>query len=138
MTGLRLTLRETAELFRRFNDSFTPPLLDGDGAGDYIAKLSEFAFFLKEGQDEGFAAYYLNDGLKQLYITLIGVHKTALRKGVGRRMMEQLAEVARNHGYTSIGLEVDKGNANALKFYLSQGFEKETDRGHKYLMIRTL
>jgi ribosomal-protein-alanine N-acetyltransferase len=44
------------------------------------------------------------------------------RKGVGRSLLEALAERAADSGCVKLSLEVDAGNASALAFYRDTGY----------------
>ncbi len=138
-SNIRLGLKETRELLTAFNDAFTPPLLDTDGIDGYINKLSRYAYFLeceKDGDTLGFVAYYLNDSLKQLYVTLLGVRNGYQGRGIGTELMAGTLETAKEAGCTSIGLEVSKDNGRARNYYMKHGFEITEDRGGKYLLTK--
>jgi ribosomal protein S18 acetylase RimI-like enzyme len=52
-------------------------------------------------------------------------------KGIGRKLMQAIAEEAENRGCSRITLEVRDDNINAQKLYLSEGFA-ETKPNHYY------
>lgn len=52
----------------------------------------------------------------------IGVAATQQRKGVGRRMLNEILAMARVNGIRLVHLEVRAGNAPALALYRSAGF----------------
>ncbi len=124
-----------------FSVAFEVPLMQRSDIYDYIAKWSTKAYFVlltEDGVVKGFVAYYLNDDLKQLYITLIAVSPGCQGQGVGGRMLEEVEKITQDCGYYSIGLEVAKSNANAHGFYQSHGFAVMEDRGQRYLMRKEL
>ncbi len=135
--GIRLTLAEVKALVADFSKEFSPPLLSSPQIESYSAKLSERASFLlvkEEGETKGFVAYYMNEALQQLYVTLIAVKTDVQGKAYGYRMIETLKQIAVDAGFRSIALEVAKRNDRAHKFYLRQGFMAVEDREEKLLM----
>lgn len=75
--------------------------------------LPDFRTLLKEESFEG--EWYL-DSL---------VTKPSVRgQGVGKALLKGTNDVARESGFSKVGLNVDQSNPRALKLYKSQGFEK--------------
>ena len=107
----------------------------------YIEKLSQYAYFaewIENSKVCAFVAYYLNDVLQQLYVSLIAVDNSYQRRGIGYGLIQKLVVIARRRSYGSIALEVDKENSSAYQFYVKLGFLKEEDRGKKLLMIKAI
>ena len=59
----------------------------------------------------------------RLMVTELWVSERLRGKGVGKRLMDQAKEIARAQGRRAIILETQSCNANAIGFYLHQGFE---------------
>lgn len=133
--------KEVAEMIMNFSQEFTPPLLQLSDIQYYIEKLSQHAYFARWIDNDrvcAFAAYYLNDVLQQLYISLIVVDSPHQRKGIGLKLVQELVAIANLRSYRSVALEVDKKNNSAYHFYVKLGFHKEEDRGRKLLMVKSL
>lgn len=56
--------------------------------------------------------------LDELYVT-----EPHQGRGVGKRMLERLAEAARQAGFPAVRLEVDRGNGAARALYRKMGYE---------------
>ena len=61
-------------------------------------------------------------GEERAHLSLLAVRADCQRQGVGRRMLEWLAESALAAGIASIHLELREANLGARRFYLSQGY----------------
>lgn len=58
--------------------------------------------------------------------------------GFGTKLLKEVCTYARNMNMRNIGLEVAKGNDNALHFYLKYGFLKCKETGDTYLLEKRL
>lgn len=140
INNVSLTRADILLLLSKMSGEFTPPLAQSLDIERYADKLYDHANIVTckvDGETEGFAAYYKNDNLRQLYIPLICVSSKCRHLGFGRKM---LSEMARHCGdfYTSMGLEVRKDNGNAYGFYVRQGFTIAKEHGDKWLMTKRL
>ena len=72
----------------------------------------------------GFIAYYLNEQVKEFYITLICVDSAYQTNGIGSQMLDKLIRIARQSRISceTIALEVNKQNCKAYSFYKKHGF----------------
>lgn len=91
-----------------------------------------------EGQVIGFASYELNiDGSNSTKIHKIYVLPEIQGKGIGRKLIDYIAEITVSHHNTSLQLTVNKYN-KAKDFYEKLGFvvteEKVFDIGNGYVM----
>ncbi len=57
------------------------------------------------------------------YLRTIAVHEDYRNRKLGDRMLAQVCYAAREAGYASLHVDVDSGNAAALRFYIRHGFE---------------
>lgn len=57
------------------------------------------------------------------YLRTIAVHEDYRDRQLGARMLAQVCYAAREAGYASLHVDVDSGNAGALRFYIRDGFE---------------
>jgi [ribosomal protein S18]-alanine N-acetyltransferase len=78
----------------------------------------------------GFAGVWLM--IDEAHITTFGVHPDWRRRGVGRRLLLRLAELALQLGAARLTLEVRVGNEAAQSLYRSFGFEIAGRRPHYY------
>ena len=62
---------------------------------------------------------------RSLWIREFGVDESYRRKGVGRQLMEKVAEVAKTEGLRILVCETQNTNVPAIDFYRSVGFEVE-------------
>ena len=129
---------EFMSLMERIDGIFTPPISEGIDIQVYGSKLYTHASFIvaeDKGEVFGFTAYYKNKEAKQLYVPLICVDKVCQGHGIGSKMLSCLIS-QRSEGFLSIALEVKKSNEVAYRFYKKHGFNKQEDRGEKFLMIK--
>lgn len=117
-----------------------PPLSDSVELRAYANKLYDNASFViasEEGEFVGFAAFYCNKALKQLYVPLICVAPSSQGRGIGGLMLSSMEKQSLKDFYT-IGLEVRKSNVQALHFYKKHGFIEKENRDEKFLMEKTI
>lgn len=86
----------------------------------------------------GYASYEMNyKGTAKVKVHKIYILPTAQGKGVGRLLMDAIAETAKQHKATHLALNVNRENP-AIKFYERYGFEivgsEDIDIGNGYLM----
>lgn len=80
----------------------------------------------------GYAGLLAPEGSGDADIQTIAVADFARRHGLGRLMMQQLIEEARDRGAEQLFLEVRADNPNARALYDSLGFEQLAVRKHYY------
>ncbi len=132
---------EVNNLIRIISSAFTPPLIQQSEINNYIEKLSKFAYFaeyIEEDNILGVVAYYLNDELKQLYVTMIAVVPHYHGRGIGHLLIQEVIQIAISRSFCSIGLEVNKLNLKALSFYFKHGFVIIEDRPEKFLLYKSI
>ncbi len=64
----------------------------------------------------------LRHALDRLYIHQISVNQAYQRHGVGQELLQTVVRLAREHGISSIALDVWSFNTQAQAFFVSQGF----------------
>lgn len=103
----------------------------------YLVKLGAHADILVSSTPDrcrGFVAYYCNDtATRRAYITLVLVHPDDRGAGIGRSLVGCVLNLARQRGFLSCRLEVDKDNRSARDLYASLGFRIIEDRNQKEL-----
>lgn len=63
-------------------------------------------------------------GAKEMYLYDIAVHPDFQKKGIGRKLMSQLKQVAQSRGVETIFVEAESEDDHAVKFYRSIGGEE--------------
>ena len=58
----------------------------------------------------------------RLRVTNLWVHEDYRRKGVGHDLLERAKQISAERGHRAVILETQSSNANAIAFYVSQGF----------------
>ena len=110
---------------------------------NYKQKVCQYADFygaVDEGEICGFIAFYANDNESAIaYITQIAVNPMYQHRGIGRKLLLECETRAIKNGMNLLRLEVRKNNANAIRFYESYGFEKETqEKDNSFYMRKQL
>lgn len=62
---------------------------------------------------------------RSVWVWELGVAPGHRRRGIGRRLVQELARRARNHGYRVLVCETQTTNAPAIDFYRATGFRLE-------------
>lgn len=93
--------------------AFLSELLENDRAHYLVARA--------DGKPVGYVGIWLvaDEG----HITNVAVHPDYRSRGVGRRLMEAITELARRKGARRLTLEVRKSNIRAQRLYESLGFK---------------
>lgn len=97
-------------------------------------------FYLAEEKGEmlGFTGIELNQELGKTKIHKIYILPTAQGKGIGKKLIKEIKEIALENNQTSLLLNVNKYNQGAIDFYEYLGFKKVKDEvidiGNGYVM----
>jgi ribosomal protein S18 acetylase RimI-like enzyme len=104
----------------------------------YLAKLDRHAEVIAEsvsGRCRGFVAFYCNDALaRRAYITLVLVDPRDRGRGLGKALVGDVLDTARQRGFDSCSLEVRRTNETAYAMYRSLGFRVAEIREHADLL----
>jgi ribosomal protein S18 acetylase RimI-like enzyme len=98
--------------------------------GYSIAALAEFLgapgrgleLALADGEPAGFAAWYVTDDPKEAKLDKLYVWQSQQRRGLGRKLLGRVADLARAADATTLVLNVNKNNAQAIHAYERYGF----------------
>ncbi len=134
------TAEDILKILNLEKDFFSPPIPESFDFLGYSNKLSKHAKFLAVRKDSkllGFAAFYLNEVLHQIYISHLCVHPEGRHIGLGKRMIEWLSQTY-SADFSSIGLEVDKVNFVGREFYKRLNFTIKEEGEYKYLLEKKL
>ena len=83
--------------------------------GTFIGEIS----VVKDADD---ADYTIPE--KRLYVSRLIVKEGYRRQGIGRKLIDFIAEKAKSRGYAEISIGVDLDNYPALKLYIEAGFDQ--------------
>ena len=89
-----------------------------------------FRVAVEDGEVVGYGGLWLV--IDEAHVTNIAVAPDHQRRGVGRRLMVELLNVAKRKGMTCATLEVRAGNDPALHLYESLAFERSAVRRGYY------
>ncbi len=89
---------------------------------DQFSTGYKYALVIGGGQKAGYFAF---DGKaeKEVFISKLYIHKDFRRRGLGKRILDFIAEEARALGCTAMTLSVNKDNSDSIQFYTSYGFQ---------------
>ncbi|MEB2780137.1 GNAT family N-acetyltransferase [Algoriphagus sp. C2-6-M1] len=97
-----------------------------------------FHFADEDGEKLGFAGFELNQEPGKTKIHKIYILPTAQGKGIGKKLINAIKEIALENEQTSLLLNVNKYNQGAIDFYEYLGFikikEEIIDIGNGYVM----
>ena len=82
---------------------------------EFVGEIS----LVKEMND---ADYTIPD--RRIYVSHLIVKKEYRRQGIGRKLIDFIAEKAKSRGYAEISIGVDLDNYPALKLYIEAGFDQ--------------
>ncbi|MDP3921145.1 MAG: GNAT family N-acetyltransferase [Candidatus Omnitrophota bacterium] len=120
------------------DENFISRLKEKVNIQDYSGKISEKAVtFEAWGGDAlaGLVAAYLNDPNTQTgYITSVSTIKTYAGRGIASVLINNCVTYARQHGFKSIFLEVEKANDHAVSLYKTYRFQEFEDNNASMLM----
>ncbi len=133
LAGLTLTIMQAAdidEVVATENLAYPFPWT----RGNFIDSLaSNYDCRVMRDADGLLAGYFLlMPAVDENHILNITVRPDLQGKGLGRMMLDQIAELTRQQGMPSILLEVRPSNTRALAVYLHMGFEQIGIRKNYY------
>ena len=93
---------------------------------------------LVDGELRGFASYGAASTPGELKLHKLYVHPDSHRKGLGTQLISHVETVARERGFESLMLTVNKKNQNAIDAYVKNGFRVRdsvvVDIGNDFVM----
>jgi len=104
-----------------------------------IAKFAEHFTIIDKNCIIGFAAVYMNDVSSQIaYLTYINIGREEQGKGYGKKMLEEIINLAKNRDYFFLKLEVSKKNVGAILFYKKNNFKIIEENETSFFMIKEI
>lgn len=87
----------------------------------------------------GFAALYCNNSeRKTAYLSMIAVNDYFRGKGIGKKLLRIIEEIALDNGMFFLQLEVSKTNKNAISFYKKNKYVSLEERQDSWIYTKNL
>ena len=118
------------------NEVIVPNLsdrVDIDGYAQKLADLADVFYVVEDGRDIGNCTVYLND-TDSGFISSIALKAEYHRKGIGKRLLEEVKKTANDKEISYIRLEVFADNLGAVDFYRKMGFDIVKRKGDWIMM----
>lgn len=119
----RVLRPEDEAILERVNDDVFDNPINRDSARAFLNDSQHhIAVALHDDEVVGMATgvvYFHPDKQPELWLNEIGVAADFQRRGIGRRLLQLLFEVGREHGCREAWILTDRGNQRAMRFYES-------------------
>jgi len=129
---------EIADHLLRCDTDFVPPLSDRVELSSYAHKIACKAVRFEawgEAVLVGLVATYCNDSERRVaYITNVSVMPEWKGAGIASCLLDRCIEHVKKLGFEHIELEVDSGNAGAVRLYEKKGFTTKEMSGREVIM----
>ena len=122
-------LREYIEALYRHDEDYDSMVNIEEGVKSLIRNEPlATAYFIKKGEDSiGYVIltkyHSVEKGGLTIYIDELYVESRSRRQGVGRKIMEEIVEIARTQGARTLWAQTEPHNVAAIAFFLDQGFQ---------------
>jgi ribosomal-protein-alanine N-acetyltransferase len=113
------------------NVSFPTPWADHAFLSELRNKFAFYYVAVHDGKLVGYCGMWLFSG--EAHITTIAVHQDWRGRGLGKLFMNSLMDYAREHGATTMLLEVRPANTVARILYKNMGFRQIGCRRNYYM-----
>lgn len=114
-----------AELVERFEEGFDPTLSSATES-DLRMPHGLLLVATLDGEPVGCGALLFHPG-EPAYIKRMWISPAVRGLGLGRRLLHELEQAAREHGFTTVRLETNRALPEAIAMYRSSGY-REVDR----------
>lgn len=124
--------------------AFSIPLSERVNISDYSVKIRQLGMTLEcweQGKLVGLVAAYLNDEVKEVFITSVSTIPTHYRRGIARQLLLSAIDFARVGLFISVRLEVAAASIGAISLYKSLQFQSVSGVAHddlQQVMVRDL
>lgn len=125
---------DIAQILAIENVSFPTPWAECAFLNELKNKFAVYYVAVQEGRVVGYSGMWLFSG--EAHITTIAVHPDCRGQGLGKMFMDTLINHAREHGASTMILEVRPSNASARCLYKKLGFRQIGCRRNYYLETR--
>ena len=118
---------EIADIVKKVDESFSPPLSSKVNLDDYARKLYEHAHLIAAIVDHtlaGFCAFYDNDVInKKAFLTFIYTDTVYQKMGIGTGLINEMISILKQKQIIELNLEVFISNKIAISLYRKFNFE---------------
>src|SRR5690606_6032579 len=111
---------------------YSHPWSRGNFSDSLNAGYSCWVYEDRENSGVIFGYAVLMTALDEAHLLNISIAKLHQGKGLGRKLLEHMMQIARNHGAQTIFLEVRPSNIAAVQLYESMGFNEMAIRRNYY------
>jgi ribosomal-protein-alanine N-acetyltransferase len=126
----RMSLEDLEDVVQIEKDSFSDPWNLDCFLSDLKNPLAVPLVAKFDDQVVGYTCLWVI--LDELQIGNIAVEKDFRKKGIGKKLMDQILEEAENNGCHRITLDVRESNLDAIELYKKFGFQKIGKRKNYY------
>jgi len=117
----------------RYVEGWGRPGDDAVVARDEVVRIGAAWLRLFPADRPGYG--FVDEATPELGIAVVGERRG---RGVGRRLLDSLLQVATDAGYAAVSLSVSERNLPALTLYETGGFERVTLANGSWTMLRRL
>jgi GNAT superfamily N-acetyltransferase len=136
------TQAQIADHLRACAGDFVPPLADRVDIDEYADKIGSLAVRFEAWADDaliGLVAVYANDPARDdAFVSSVSVTRDHQRHGIATVLLARSVEHTRRQGFKRLTLEVERGNAGAVRLYSNAGFAMERAHGRMTRMALEL
>lgn len=143
-------IKELAQLASEIWHEYWPCILTDEQIDYMVEKFQSESALEFQMKNENYSYYFIiKDGIKYgyfgisrckdyLFLSKLYLKKEFRHRGIGRAAFDKIKELAKNFGYSSIRLTVNKNNKTTINAYLKYRFaiidKAVTDIGNGFVM----
>lgn len=143
-------IKELADLASEIWHEYWPCILTDEQIDYMVEKFQSESALEFQMKNENYSYYFIiKDGIKcgyfgisrckdYLFLSKLYLKKEFRHRGIGRAAFDKIKELAKNFGYSSIRLTVNKNNKKTINAYLKYRFaiidKAVTDIGNGFVM----
>ena len=143
-------IKELADLASEIWHEYWPCILTDEQIDYMVEKFQSESVLEFQMKNENYSYYFIiKDGIKcgyfgisrckdYLFLSKLYLKKEFRHRGIGRAAFDKIKELAKNFGYSSIRLTVNKNNKKTINAYLKYRFaiidKAVTDIGNGFVM----
>lgn len=143
-------IKELADLASEIWHEYWPCILTDEQIDYMVEKFQSESALEFQMKNENYSYYFIiKDGIKcgyfgisrckdYLFLSKLYLKKEFRHRGIGRAAFDKIKELAKNFGYSSIRLTVNKNNKTTINAYLKYRFaiidKAVTDIGNGFVM----
>ncbi len=146
----KVHIKELADLASEIWHEYWPCLLSEEQIDYMVEKFQSESAIIEQIKNENYAYFFIiKDSVKcgyfgisrkedYLFLSKLYLKKEYRHQGIGRKAFEKIVEIAKDFGYSSIKLTVNKNNKKTIDAYLKYRLaiidKAVTDIGNDFVM----